>query len=847
MRKKILVIDDDQILVDQIFNALKKAEMEVYKSYNSEEGYNEFLKIKPDLAIIDLFLPGTNGLELCRKLKQENKDQIPVFLITGLLNLKNYQESYQEIYGVDEFFPKPIDFERLLEKVKYYLDETVNTTIRLPKIRVSSVRGTTIEKLEYPLKIGTLSDTPFPELLNNIYRSMADGILVLEGENKDKGKVKRIYFKKGHILFAKTNLISERLSNILLRARKITPEDLERIEKKINSSESKKKWGEYALEEMIIQPSDLEIALRIQTYLIIKEIFTWQQGNYHFEPLTELPEQLLKLKISTADIIMSGVRTISDVELIRKYLPKENFIIEMNEDPLSLFQDVNLSLEEKRIIELVDGVRTFGEIIHLAKLEIRNPEVIVYGLISVGVLKSKPVEDKRARPLLEVLEKHKPFETISSEKTVEEDGYEELLTLRDKKSEIKESLSKFSSEIEAIKEEFSRPRIQIQTGIKPVIEVSNSGIFSVQPQATISLAEKSVPELLFDLYREKWSGIAKFNYDSVEKSLLIKSGKVVFANSSLPEEKLGNFMLKGGLISQEQLKEAEELLKNGFKGRIGDAFVKIGAISYHNLYSAITSLITIIIRSLFSLSSGNCTLLTRERLPKEQMFLDKDMENVILDGIRHIENQTLIDRLLPPLDAILNKTKDGMERFLRLNYRVGERQIFFAINGKNRVSNLISLTPDYEDNKKFIIALKVLGLVEIMETKVEEKIIEKEEKIKIEEKKEDIPIKEESDRDQFTTTDLKLQELIKGFYEKLSTANYYEILNVPRTASFEEIRKSYRNLAKIYHPDVVHAHKLSKYENMVNDIFAKLNEAFNVLSNLKLREAYDRKLKKKSP
>src|SRR5881394_3872161 len=66
-----------------------------------------------------------------------------------------------------------------------------------------------------------------------------------------------------------------------------------------------------------------------------------------------------------------------------------------------------------------------------------------------------------------------------------------------------------------------------------------------------------------------------------------------------------------------------------------------------------------------------------------------------------------------------------------------------------------------------------------------------------------------------------------------STQDYYETLKVDRKASADEIRKSYRRLARKYHPD------LNPGDKAAEDRFKKLQEAYDVLSDAKKRQMYD--------
>ena len=74
---------------------------------------------------------------------------------------------------------------------------------------------------------------------------------------------------------------------------------------------------------------------------------------------------------------------------------------------------------------------------------------------------------------------------------------------------------------------------------------------------------------------------------------------------------------------------------------------------------------------------------------------------------------------------------------------------------------------------------------------------------------------------------------------------YYALLEVPSSASMEEIKKAYRKKAKEYHPDMNEA-KIQdnpRLKNYYNETMAKINEAHEVLSDLDKRREYDRTLR----
>eukprot|EP00878_Enallax_costatus_P026728 GHUV01028714.1.p1 GENE.GHUV01028714.1~~GHUV01028714.1.p1 ORF type:complete len:136 (+),score=37.58 GHUV01028714.1:80-487(+) len=66
--------------------------------------------------------------------------------------------------------------------------------------------------------------------------------------------------------------------------------------------------------------------------------------------------------------------------------------------------------------------------------------------------------------------------------------------------------------------------------------------------------------------------------------------------------------------------------------------------------------------------------------------------------------------------------------------------------------------------------------------------------------------------------------------------SYYAILNVPRNASYEDIKKAYKGLAQVFHPD---KHQDDELRDKAQEAFAKLQEAYEVLSDPQKRDVYD--------
>lgn len=83
--KKILIIEDDPILLKMYADKFKKGDYEVITALDGEQGFSETLKHHPDFVLLDLRLPKTDGIELLKKLKEMPEvADIPVAVLTVL-------------------------------------------------------------------------------------------------------------------------------------------------------------------------------------------------------------------------------------------------------------------------------------------------------------------------------------------------------------------------------------------------------------------------------------------------------------------------------------------------------------------------------------------------------------------------------------------------------------------------------------------------------------------------------------------------------------------------------------------------------------------------------------------
>ncbi len=116
--KKILIVEDDENISKLISLTLKDYEKKEVRT--AEEAIREVEEFKPDLILLDLMLPGMNGLEFCKKVKKENKNII-IIIVSAADPVVNRFFGIQ--YGADYYLKKPFDPMELKFLVDVYLSK----------------------------------------------------------------------------------------------------------------------------------------------------------------------------------------------------------------------------------------------------------------------------------------------------------------------------------------------------------------------------------------------------------------------------------------------------------------------------------------------------------------------------------------------------------------------------------------------------------------------------------------------------------------------------------------------------------------------------------------------------
>jgi DNA-binding response OmpR family regulator len=117
MATQILLVDDDQLMHRLFQHHLERAGYQMLSAMNGQEGLDVANRQRPQLIVLDVMMPGMDGLELLRELKKsEATKSIPIIMITA--NSHNVTRKESEDCGAAVFLTKPFSPTQLLNEVK---------------------------------------------------------------------------------------------------------------------------------------------------------------------------------------------------------------------------------------------------------------------------------------------------------------------------------------------------------------------------------------------------------------------------------------------------------------------------------------------------------------------------------------------------------------------------------------------------------------------------------------------------------------------------------------------------------------------------------------------------------
>ena len=119
---RILIVDDNNDILWVVEIILKRYGFEVMTTLKGEEVISKTKSFSPDLILLDVFLSGVDGIDVCNNLKSNpSTKDIPVIMISAHTNFKEIKKFCK----ADDFMAKPFDANELVKKINYFIEPSV--------------------------------------------------------------------------------------------------------------------------------------------------------------------------------------------------------------------------------------------------------------------------------------------------------------------------------------------------------------------------------------------------------------------------------------------------------------------------------------------------------------------------------------------------------------------------------------------------------------------------------------------------------------------------------------------------------------------------------------------------
>lgn len=163
-KQKILIVDDDSNIAELISLYLTKEMYETAIAEDGNEALTAFGEWHPDLVLLDLMLPGIDGYQVCRQIRQQAN--------TPIIMLSAKGETFDKVLGLemgaDDYIMKPFDPKELVARVKAVLRRVViipEAKTENPSVRIAEYPGLIVNQTNYSVMYhGDLVEMPPKEL-----------------------------------------------------------------------------------------------------------------------------------------------------------------------------------------------------------------------------------------------------------------------------------------------------------------------------------------------------------------------------------------------------------------------------------------------------------------------------------------------------------------------------------------------------------------------------------------------------------------------------------------------------------------------------------------------------------
>lgn len=227
---------------------------------------------------------------------------------------------------------------------------------------------------------GNLRDFTITQLLNLVNLARKTGTLVVEGP----GDVALLTFKEGKLSYAQMDHEDNSLASILRRTNKISTRQYRTIRERAFQM-SDKELGLLLINAGYLTQEDILTSIQQYFVNVVQRLFTWVEGFFRFENAVAPPDGKITVRIDLENLIIEGSRRMREWERLQEEIPSLDMALKFTDRPGTNLRNVNLSVEEWRVVSYINPKNTIRQIAQASKMSDIEIRKVVYGLVQAGL------------------------------------------------------------------------------------------------------------------------------------------------------------------------------------------------------------------------------------------------------------------------------------------------------------------------------------------------------------------------------------------------------------------------------------------------------------------------------
>ena len=123
---KLLIVDDEPAILETVETKLRREGFSTFTADSAEEGLRLFRRVRPDLVILDIMLPGRSGFDLCRTIRKDSAT--PILFVSARADEADRVKGLE--LGADDYMVKPFNLSELAARVKAILRRSTGEAVQ---------------------------------------------------------------------------------------------------------------------------------------------------------------------------------------------------------------------------------------------------------------------------------------------------------------------------------------------------------------------------------------------------------------------------------------------------------------------------------------------------------------------------------------------------------------------------------------------------------------------------------------------------------------------------------------------------------------------------------------------